>query len=188
MIKKEKNYQKYFNNINYILSKIDHRKLLKIQKKIYSTILKKKTIYIFGNGGSAAIANHYTCDYLGISKKKKIKPKIISLSNNVETITAIANDISFDEIFRYQANNYIVKGDLIIALSVSGNSKNIKNLLKFSSKKDFFSIGFCGVKHSFLSKNANLALVLNEKKFGIAEDVFQILMHSILENIINTSK
>ena len=71
MIKKEKNYQKYFNNINSILSKIDHGKLIKIQKKIYSTILKKKTIYIFGNGGSAAIANHYTCDYLGISKKKK---------------------------------------------------------------------------------------------------------------------
>ena len=95
--------------------------------KILETIKKKRTIFVCGNGGSAAISNHYICDYLKfLRQNSNFKPRIISLSNNIETITAISNDINYDQIFKYQAESLFEKNDLLIAISSSGNSNNIR--------------------------------------------------------------
>ena len=95
------------------------------------TIKKKRTIFVCGNGGSAAISNHYICDYLKFLRQHtKLKPKVISLSSNLETITAIYNDFSYDQVFKYQAESLFEKNDLLIVVSSSGNSKNVREILK----------------------------------------------------------
>ena len=79
----------YINNLHKKISKVDIKKLDLATKEIYKIIKKGGTIYVCGNGGSAAISNHYICDFLKLLRQKtKLKPRIISLSNNVETITA----------------------------------------------------------------------------------------------------
>ena len=128
----------YFSNIQYASKNIDYKKLLEISNFLEKKIKKNKTIYVAGNGGSAAIANHLLCDFnkgIKISSKNKLKPKIISLVKSMETITAISNDINYDKIFSFQLDNYYKKGDCLICFSSSGQSKNIIDVIIFAKKK-----------------------------------------------------
>ena len=154
-------------------------------KEILRRIKNKKTIYVCGNGGSAAIANHYVVDFLKFFKDKtNLKPKILSLSNNIETITAISNDINYKNVFSYQLDNYYNKGDLLILVSSSGNSKNIIELVKFAKKNKIQTIGFSGFNGGYLKKNCNISLHINVENYGISEDAHHILMHIQLQYLV----
>ena len=110
----------YFNIINEVLNKINISSLRKIAKLIENKIKNNKNIYICGNGGSAAISNHYVADYSKVLRTNtRLKPKLISLLSNVELITAISNDLSYDQIFSYQLETLATKGDLLILISSS---------------------------------------------------------------------
>ncbi len=136
----KKKFQKFleeylFTLLNSIMSS-NISALEKASTQILETTKKKRTIYVCGNGGSAAISNHYVCDYLKFLRQHtKLKPKVISLSSNLETITAISNDFNYDQVFKYQAESLFEKNDLLIIISSSGNSKNIKEVIKFAKKK-----------------------------------------------------
>ena len=146
---------------------------------------KKKTIFVCGNGGSAAISNHYVADYLKLLRQKSsLKPKIISLSNNLETISAIGNDINFDQIFKFQAESLCQKGDLMIVISSSGNSNNIKEVVKYAKKKGVKIIGFSGFDGGFLKRNSDISIHINANNYGISEDAHHILMHVVLQFLI----
>jgi D-sedoheptulose 7-phosphate isomerase len=173
---------KFIENYKLELSRsildLDNKKIQKITEIIRDTILKKKKIFTCGNGGSASISNHFLCDFnKGVKhfSKKKIIPKVISLSNSIENITAIANDENFDEIFKSQLENYLERGDLLIALSCSGNSKNILNALKFAKNKKCKTILITGFKKK--TKYSDIHLNVNVKNYGISEDIFQSIMH-----------
>lgn len=154
----------------------------KIVDLIEEKIMSKHTIFVCGNGGSAAIANHYVCDYLKLlSTKTKLKPKIISLNANNELISAISNDISYKKIFTYQVNAYAQKNDLIIIISCSGNSENVKDLLKYSKKYNISTIGFSGFNGGYLKKNSDLSVHANINNYGVTEDIFHIYMHLIMQ-------
>ena len=188
-----KNFKTFFNK--YLLklevaiknSNNDH--IEKAFKLILETIKKKGTIFVCGNGGSAAIANHYVCDYLKFLRQHtKLKPKVISLSSNLETITAISNDFSYDQVFKYQAESLFEKKDILIIISSSGNSKNIKEVLKYSKKKGTKVIGFSGFDGGYLKKNSDISIHVSEKNYGICEDSHHILMHIILQYLIQDQK
>ena len=182
MTKLQKQLSKFIENYKFELSRtvldLNTHKVHNIIKIIRSTILNKKKIFTCGNGGSASVSNHFLCDFnKGVKhfSKKKIQPKVISLSNSIENITAIANDENFNEIFKNQLENYLEKGDLLIAFSCSGNSKNIINALKFAKKKRCKTILITGFKKSV--KHTDIHLNVNVKNYGISEDVFQSIMH-----------
>lgn len=175
----------YVNNLSKSILNLDNNELKKATKLILDKIKKNNTIFVCGNGGSAAIANHYVCDYIKFFRDRtEFKPKIISLSNNLETITAIANDISYDQVFKYQLESLANKNDLIIVISSSGNSKNIIELLKFSKKKKIKTIGFSGFDGGYLKKNCTVSIHLNAGNYGISEDGHHVLMHIIMQYII----
>ncbi len=179
----------YINNLHKKISKVDIKKLDLATKEIYKIIKKGGTIYVCGNGGSAAISNHYICDFLKLLRQKtKLKPRIISLSNNVETITAISNDLDYKYIFKYQAESLCKKGDLILIISSSGNSKNIIELIKFAKDKKIKTIGFSGFEGGYLKKNCDISLHVSAKNYGISEDSHHILMHVILQYLIDSNK
>lgn len=158
-------------------------------KEILKTIKKNGSIYVCGNGGSAAIANHYVVDFLKYFREKtNLKPKIYSLSNNIETITAVSNDINYDQIFSYQAENYCNSNDLIIIVSSSGNSDNIKNIIKFAKKNKIKTLGFSGFKGGYLKKNSDISIHINAQDYGLSEDSHHILMHVQLQYLIKNYK
>ena len=176
------------NYIDRIISSVldsDFENLDKAAKQILSTIKNNNNIFVCGNGGSAAIANHYVVDFLKFFKESSnYKPKITSFTNSIETITAISNDLSYDKIFSYQAENLCNKNDLIIIISSSGNSKNIVELLKFTKRKNIKTIGFSGFKGGYLKKNSNISIHINAENYGISEDSHHILMHALLQYLI----
>ena len=177
--------KKYLDELSKSIINSNKKQLEKAINLIVKKIKNNNTIFVCGNGGSAAIANHYVCDYLKFFRDRTVyKPKIISLSSNLETITAIANDISYDQIFKYQAESLSKKNDLIIIISSSGNSKNIIELLKFAKKKGISSIGFSGFDGGYLEKNSNISININAKNYGLSEDAHHILMHIIMQYIV----
>ena len=158
-------------------------------KEILKTIKRKGSIYVCGNGGSAAIANHYVVDFLKFFREKtNLKPKIYSLSNNIETITAISNDIDYKKVFVYQAESYCKKNDLIIIVSSSGNSENIKEIIKFASKNKIKTIGFSGFQGGYLKKKSDISIHINANNYGISEDSHHILMHIQIQYLIKLIK
>ena len=177
-----KNYalsmQKAFENINL-------NELSKISEIIFKTIKQKKKIFIVGNGGSAAIANHFTTDFnkgVYLSTQKKISPKFYSLSNSAEMITAISNDISCREIFSKQLEILSEKDDAIIVLSSSGESENIKEVIKLALKKNITIIFITGFKKK-KPKKIKFFLNLKCRNYGITEDLFSIILHIISQFI-----
>lgn len=179
----------YINFLSNSLSQINKNSLDNAANEIYKKIKNKKTIFVCGNGGSAAISNHYICDFLKFFREKtKLKPKIISLSDNIETITAISNDLDYKHIFSYQAESLCNKDDLIIIVSSSGNSKNIKELLKFTKNNKIKTIGFSGFDGGYLRRNCDISIHVSANNYGISEDSHHILMHVILQYLIEICK
>tara|TARA_Y100000741_G_scaffold289029_1_gene229023 strand:- start:62 stop:643 length:582 start_codon:yes stop_codon:yes gene_type:complete len=183
------NIKPFFNNyvkkLFEALNTISIKNLDKASDEIRKTIKKNGTIYVCGNGGSAAIANHYVVDFLKFFREKSnLKPKIISFSNSIETISAISNDIDYKFIFKYQAETYCKKNDLIIIISSSGNSKNIIEIVKYAKNKKIKTIGFSGFKGGYLKRNSNISVHVNSQNYGMSEDSHHILMHLTLQYLI----
>ena len=185
MSKINKFIKNYINKISFSILNLNFKNLDKAANTIISTIKKNNNIFVCGNGGSAAIANHYVVDFLKFFKENSIyKPKIYSLTNSIETITAISNDISYDKIFSYQAENLCEKNDLIIIISSSGNSKNIIELINFAKRKKIKTIGFSGFRGGYLKKNSNISIHIKAENYGVSEDSHHLLMHGILQYLI----
>ena len=179
-------YKEYLERLNYTANKIDKKNLLKAAKLIEDTVKKENCIYVCGNGGSAAIANHYICDYFKqLSKYTSLKAKIRSLNSDADLISAISNDISYDQIFKIQAERYMEKNDVLLLISSSGNSKNIKQVLNFCKKRKIKTIGFTNFNGGYLKKNCNISIHSQIDNYGIGEDINHILMHMIMQYISN---
>jgi len=174
-----------FNGIKSV-DKVNLTKAIDIIKK---KIIQKKQLFVCGNGGSAAIANHYIADYLKFMREKtKVKIKITSLSSNMELITAISNDMNYDRIFSYQLESLANKNDLLILISSSGNSKNIINALKYAKKNSISTIGFTGFDGGYVKKNCDISLHFENKSYQLSEDIHHILMHFIMIELIKKLK
>ncbi len=185
--KKHFSCRDFFIDYNTKLAKVLKREhffeLEEITKFLEKNIKAKRRIFVCGNGGSASVANHFLCDFnKGIkqSSKKKMNPKVFSLTSSNELITAISNDINFNSIFEYQLENLSEKNDILFIISCSGKSKNILNSVKFAKKNKLKIISFIGFGSNQLIENSsNFLINLNVKNYGITEDIFQSMMHMI---------
>jgi phosphoheptose isomerase len=176
----------YFETIKNVTDNIDENQLQLIINILIQKIKNRNNIFVAGNGGSSSVANHLFCDFnkgIKISSKSKMIPKVISLSNSIEIITAISNDINYDKIFSFQLENYYKKGDCLICFSSSGQSKNIINVINFASKNKIKTILFQGFGKLNKKINPDYYINLKYKNYGITEDIFQLMMHIISQNI-----
>ena len=191
--KNKKNIKNFYNNYSSLLKKsldsVDIKKFSMIVELLESTFKKKGQIFVCGNGGSAAIANHYICDYLKLLRyNTKFKPKIISLVDNIETLTAISNDLDYSEVFKHQAESLAERGDIFIIISSSGNSENVVKLAKWAKTKKLKVISFTGFNGGRLKKSSNINININENNYGRIEDSHHILMHLIMHYIVLSNK
>ena len=127
----------YKKEIKEGFESIDVTNLAKVVDLLENAIKRNCTIYTCGNGGSSSIAEHFVCDFLkGASSDTSIQPLVHSLSSSTPTITAVANDISYDEIFSFQLEKYGKEGDILVCVSSSGNSPNIIKALSMAKSKN----------------------------------------------------
>lgn len=145
---------------------------------IWAAYEREATIYIFGNGGSAATASHFVCDFnKGISEKKDKKFHFVCLSDNVAQMMAIANDYSFDDIFRYPLVKRLKASDLVIAISGSGNSKNVIRAVEYAKEIGTTVIGITGYHGGKLKEMADYHMDAMVDDMQISEDLHMIFDH-----------
>jgi D-sedoheptulose 7-phosphate isomerase len=150
--------------------------------------LNNKKIFICGNGGSAATASHFCCDFnKGVSENLTHKYNFECLSDNVPTMMAIANDISYDEVFRMPLKNKMGKGDILIGISGSGNSKNVVNAIEYANEIGNTTISIVGYDGGRMKSISDYTIHVNINDMQIAEDVHMILDHMIMYVLSHTS-
>ena len=148
---------------------------------LYCAINDQANIYIFGNGGSASTASHFANDFNKILNSKcEKKFNCICLNDNVPTIMAVANDIGYEDIFRFQLEGHINQGDIIIAISGSGNSKNIINAVEYAKKQNAIIIGLTGFDGGALGEMCDINLHAPIDNMQITEDIHLMFNHLIV--------
>jgi len=154
---------------------------------ISSTIKNNRKILICGNGGSAADAQHLATEFL-IRLRPKVNRRsfpVIALAQDASTITACGNDIGFENIFVRNLEGLGQKGDTLIAISTSGNSKNILKVLKFSKKMGIQSISFLGNNGGKAKNLADIELIVKSKITARIQESHIFLGHIIFEEVEN---
>jgi phosphoheptose isomerase len=141
-------------------------------------------VFSCGNGGSAAIANHLQCDHVkGVRTATDLSPRVMSLSTNVELLTAIANDIGYEDVFTYQLQSQSRPDDVLIAVSSSGRSPNIVRALTWARDHGLRTIALTGFGGGDAKEVAEVAIHVDATNYGIVEDLHQAIMHSLAQYI-----
>lgn len=147
-------------------------------------IQSDRLIFTCGNGGSAAIANHLTCDCSkGIATNTTLRPRVVSLSATVELVTAIANDMAYSEVFAYQLKNAARSGDVLITISSSGDSENIVRALDWAGNNGMTTIALSGFSGGRSAQMADISLHVAAQNYGVVEDVHQSLIHILAQYV-----
>jgi D-sedoheptulose 7-phosphate isomerase len=161
---------------------------------IYDRYQKGRFVFIIGNGGSGANASHF-CEDLGKSTVKDFETqkrlKVLSLTDNTPYILAWANDTSYDRVFVEQLKNFGEKGDLLIAISGSGNSPNVLKAVEWAKEHGIETIGVTGFGGGKLRQLADKQLHAPTDDMGVVESIHQIAFHYVLDNVygrINNAK
>ena len=153
---------------------------MKNQLKLF---LNVKKIIIFGNGGSAADAQHIVAEFIGRFMLERKSLPAISLTSNSSTVTALANDYSYDKIFSRQCEGLVEKGDVIIGISTSGNSKNVKNGLMISKKMGAVTIGLLGSKGGTIGKICDIPIIIDSSSTPRIQEAHRTIYHIICEEV-----
>lgn len=142
------------------------------------------TVFIVGNGGSAATASHFQCDLgKGAQSEGKKRIRVLSLTDNNSIMTAISNDISYDDVFLYQLQNLLTEKDLVIGISASGNSGNVVKCFEYARKMGVPTFGLLGFSGGKMLPLSGHYIHIHSNNFGIVEDMHLIIGHMVSQYI-----
>lgn len=172
----------YAEKLYLAIRAVEQGDLDRALNEIHTTRQRGKKIFVGGNGGSASISEHLTCDFMkGCEHKLFPNMSVHSLSSNFPLISAIANDISYEEVFSKQLEYHMAAGDLVILISSSGNSSNIIKAAEYTRSKNATLIGMTGFTGGRLKELAHISLHIPVDNYGIVEDAHQALMHILAQ-------
>lgn len=178
----------YFSALKSAIDHISRSELSKFLNILLDALERKASIYIMGNGGSAATASHFAADFnKGLSYGKARRFRMICLNDNVPTLTAYANDVSYEDIFVEQLRNFLEKKDVVIAISGSGNSRNVLKAVEYANETGACTVGIAGYDGGKLKKIAKYHVIVPMNDMQITEDlhmVFDHLAYSVLQKVL----
>ncbi|MFA5795397.1 MAG: D-sedoheptulose 7-phosphate isomerase [Candidatus Brocadiia bacterium] len=127
--------------------------IVRIAEVMIKALKRGNKVVLFGNGGSAADAQHIAAEIVGtFCRRNRRALPAVALTTNTSNLTAIGNDFSFEDIFSRQVEGLVNKGDVVIGISTSGNSPNVLKAIKTACRRDAYTIGFTGLKNNKLRK------------------------------------
>lgn len=170
-----------------VLQTLDIDAINGVLQLLERTLDSEGNIYIFGNGGSAATASHFQNDFnKGVSEYTEKKFRFQCLNDNVATLLAIANDIGYDEVFRFQLKGKLHPNDIIIAISGSGNSKNVLNAVEYAKSCGNIVVGITGYNGGKLKALCDYSLHAPVNSMQITEDIHMIFDHLMMSIFYKT--
>jgi phosphoheptose isomerase len=172
----------YADAVRLAFATIDSDAIRRAARCLEEAVNSRATIFVCGNGGSAAIANHFVCDHVkGASTGTDFHPRVSSLSTNIEIVTAIANDIDYAKVFEFQLSSFADPGDVLVAISSSGASPNILAAINWAKQHQITSISMTGFGGGDSRTLADISLHVDAQNYGVVEDVHQSLMHILAQ-------
>jgi|688.fasta_scaffold148404_3 D-sedoheptulose 7-phosphate isomerase len=176
----------YFQDLSNLMN-IDKNEISRLADLILECSKNNNSIWIFGNGGSASTAEHLETDLSFIRHEiKTLKIRASALTSNSALITAIANDVGFENIFSHQLLRKAIQGDLCIVISASGKSSNLIEAVKIAKQIGLRTIGLLGFDGGDLAKQVDFSIVVETEigKYGPVEDVHLAICHAISEELL----
>ncbi len=175
-------FQESANTILEFIEK-NEEKLKKVIEIIVDVIKNQNKVLICGNGGSAADSQHFAAELVGRFKLEREGYATVALTTNTSILTAIGNDYGFDKIFERQVEALGRKGDLLIGISTSGNSRNIIRAVNKAKEKGIFTIGILGKEGGKLKEQVDLALIVPSNNTARIQECHLTIYHVICEEI-----
>ena len=172
----------YLTRLKFVLDNIDSDVISDIVDMLEQTIVNKSRIYIIGNGGSSATASHMVNDLgAGLRRRNIVNFDVVSLGDNSPVVTAIANDIGYENIFFMQMKGLINPSDIVIAISCSGDSPNIIKAVDYAQDLGCKIIGVTGFNGGYLKSISDISFHVDapQNEYGLVEDTHMILDHII---------
>ena len=174
----------YAANLARAASSIEPAALDRAAGILLDAYTRSAGVFSCGNGGSASIANHLQCDHVkGVRTTTDLAPRVVSLSANIELLTAIANDSTYDDVFTYQLQSQSQPGDVLIAVSSSGRSANIVRALTWARDHGLRTIALTGFDGGDAKMVAEVAIHVDHANYGVIEDLHQTIMHALAQYI-----
>ncbi len=168
----------YLERLKKAFDALDRKQIDDVMETLLKAYENENIIYIFGNGGSASTASHYVCDFnKGVSIKLEKKFRFVCLNDNTATVMAIANDCGYENVFSMQLEGKLKKGDIIFAISGSGNSKNVIKAVEYAKQQGNEIVSLTGYDGGKLLQLSDHPIHADINDMQIAEDVHMMLCH-----------
>ena len=177
-------FRAYADEITRVASSVEAAAVAGAAAILLDAYTRGATVFSCGNGGSASIANHLQCDHTkNVGKSTDLLPRVMSLSTNVEVLTAIANDHAFQDVFTHQLRSQSRPGDVLVAVSSSGRSANIVTALNWARSHGLRTISLTGFDGGEARTIADVSIHVNGTNYGVVEDLHQAIMHALAQYI-----
>ena len=154
-------------------------------REIINCLEKGKKILIFGNGGSAADAQHIASELISKFKRDRQSLPAIALTTDTSILTSIGNDFSFDDIFSRQCESLVSEGDVVLGISTSGNSLNVKKALIESKKRKAKTIALLGNNGGIIKEHVDIPIIVENSSTSNIQEVHRVIYHIICESTEN---
>jgi len=165
-----------------ILTSVDlSKKIEDAVNAIIKCLEEKNKLIIFGNGGSAADAQHISAEFIGRFQRERESLPAISLTTDTSVLTSLSNDYSYDTVFSRQCESLVSKGDVVLGISTSGNSKNIENGIITSKSKGAVTIGLLGEDGGTIKNFVDISIQVPSKNTARIQEVHRVIYHIICE-------
>jgi D-sedoheptulose 7-phosphate isomerase len=176
--------QNYFLSVQSALLELPFATIDRVIEALWHAYLEHRSVYVFGNGGSAALASHCACDLgKGTVVNGNRRFRALALTDNVPLLTAWANDASYEDVFAEQLATLVHKRDVALAISGSGNSPNVLKGLQVAKDAEAFTIGLTGFQGGRMKALCDLCVIVPSDNMQIIEDLHVCVNHAIFSAI-----
>jgi D-sedoheptulose 7-phosphate isomerase len=174
----------YFERVARALASVDRALIRKAAGVLRAAYGSGATVFVCGNGGSSSIADHLACDHLkGVQTDTALRPRVTSLGANVALLTAVANDLGFEDVFVYPLRTLARRGDVLVTVSASGDSENVVRAVAWARQSGVSSIALTGFSGGRSGALAETHLHVAADNYGVVEDVHQSIMHVLAQHL-----
>ena len=176
----------YFDRLKNTLDNLDRDEIETFIQVLNQARERGNNIFIMGNGGSAATASHFVCDFnkgASYMHDDKKRFKFICLNDNTAINMAYANDVSYEDIFVEPMKNFFDKDDVVIGISGSGNSKNVVKAIEYANQNGGITVGLTGYNGGKLKQICRYSVNTNIDDMQISEDIHMVLCHLIMRTM-----
>lgn len=171
----------YFDELHRVATGLRHEGIDQIAEVLVKAYESARMVFTFGNGGSASLASHFACDlgkgtaYCNGGKRFRV----LALTDSLPSLTAWANDSSYEDVFSEQLRNFVQPQDVAFAISGSGNSKNVINALQVAREARATTVGISGFHGGQMKSLCDICVVVPSNNMQIIEDLHLVIAHSI---------